>query len=166
MAVKTKIRPATTYEWVAGRRFGVSADVTGREIERLKKRDGLCKPQAFVDAARPENSPIHDLLPWDDAVAAEAHRRQVSRQIIAAIRPVDSPTPHARAFVYVNVVNASGDIDEGYASLTEVRMRPDYRMSAVAEARTYLAHGKHRFGWLKELERIWAVIEEDAEEAA
>jgi len=53
------------------------------ELQRLAKvHDGL-KPQQVVDEARDPSSPLHPHFEWDDTIAAEKHRLDQARQLIA-----------------------------------------------------------------------------------
>lgn len=56
----------------------------------LAKRDGKVTPEAFLEAATPTDSPIHDLFEWNDTVAAVSHRLHQARQIVRSVifRPV------------------------------------------------------------------------------
>lgn len=63
------------------------ARVALEELRRL----GASRPiheldtQEIVDAARPEASPLHRFFEWNDAAAAEAHRRQQAGILINSI---------------------------------------------------------------------------------
>jgi hypothetical protein len=47
--------------------------------------DGHPTPQAVVDAARPEGSPLHMHFQWDDTLAATQHRLAQARRLVSSI---------------------------------------------------------------------------------
>lgn len=52
------------------------------EIEQIK---GRVTPKTLLERARPKTSPIHKLFEWDDSVAAEKHRVEQARRLIASV---------------------------------------------------------------------------------
>lgn len=62
------------YTWKEGRSHPVGANVVGKAVDRIIKRDGVCKPLALVEAARPDDSPLHPLFEWRNDAAAEKWR--------------------------------------------------------------------------------------------
>lgn len=55
-------------------------------LDRLANEHGHLTPELVVDAARPVDSPIHDLFEWDDSVAGERWRREQARHLIIQCR--------------------------------------------------------------------------------
>jgi len=49
-------------------------------------QDGEQSPDGVVEAARPESSPIHSLIPWDDAELGNKARLEVARKLLGRIR--------------------------------------------------------------------------------
>lgn len=70
----------------------LDAKAVGGELERLHKRGTGLTPQAVVDAARPESSPMHGAFTWDDSVAAEKYRLGEASYLISAIVIVPDDT--------------------------------------------------------------------------
>ncbi len=62
------------YSWKYGNSF--SAQMVGEQFEAIEKRDGTLTKAAIVDAARSEDSPMHGMFEWDDAVAGELYREE------------------------------------------------------------------------------------------
>lgn len=54
-------------------------------LEDIKRKRGALNPKLVVDAARSEDSPLHDSFEWDDTVAGEAWRREQARKIIMSV---------------------------------------------------------------------------------
>lgn len=57
-----------------------------REAYRAILRDGEVTPDELIEAARPEDSPLHDLFNWNDAEEAHKQRRHVARGLIRRFR--------------------------------------------------------------------------------
>ena len=79
------------YQW-KGRKFGVSADIVGKEVEKIERKYGEVTAKNFVEAARPEDSVLHKLLEWDDTKAAESWRIQQAGVIICCLSIVREDT--------------------------------------------------------------------------
>jgi hypothetical protein len=48
----------------------------------IDERDGSITPEAVVAAARPKNSPLHQLFDWDNEVAGDKWRNHQARILI------------------------------------------------------------------------------------
>jgi hypothetical protein len=78
--------------------FGVSAQVAGQELERLRKADGRVNAAEIVAAAAPEDAPLHPVFEWNDSLAAQQHREHQARCLV---RRVQVLTEHREAPVMV-----------------------------------------------------------------
>lgn len=85
------------YSWNGPQRK-VSAQKVGEHLEEIEQRDGTVTKEAFLESARPSDSPMHPLFEWNDKKAAEKWRLQQSNQIINCL--------------LVEVVDESGDEPE------------------------------------------------------
>lgn len=67
----------TTYIALCKIAGGIDPDVVGRYLDLAREGAGdhLSETQSYVDLARPETSPVHATLCWDDEALAEAARR-------------------------------------------------------------------------------------------
>ena len=63
-------------------------------LEQLRL-DGAVGPEQLVERARPEDSAIHHLFEWDDAVASERYRLEQARLYIARVEYVPAPEREA-----------------------------------------------------------------------
>ena len=62
------------FTWRAGfRSNGLKPDTAARELERIKKAGPLTPPR-IVEAATPEDAPLHPPFEWDDGAAAGLYR--------------------------------------------------------------------------------------------
>lgn len=122
---------STTYRWAPGARVKGKAQIVGEALADLQsEHDNRLTPRLVVDAARNIASPLHESFEWDDLRAAELHREQQARTIIASIRVVKAAqgtdTTDTLERVYVNVVEQHGDDeDRWYVPTVELKSRPD-----------------------------------------
>src|SRR5262245_51733442 len=92
------------YEWRKGAHVKVDANVAGKELERIRKRDGKIETEVVVKEAKPKGAPLHEAFEWDDGVAAEEFRKHQARalvkSLVVVVEEVEEPEP---AFVHVKV---------------------------------------------------------------
>jgi len=75
---------AKQYKYRDNFRGSVPAQSFGEVLDDLEDKLGRVEAQDVVDAARPEDSPIHSMCSWDDAEEAEKYRQHVARKHIRA----------------------------------------------------------------------------------
>ena len=155
----------TFYVW-ASKNHKVSAQLVGETVERLADSNGgVCPPSALVEEARPQDHPLHGLFEWNDAAAADLHRRQQARQVINSIRVVpaiedgSAPAPSFPAFVSVSKIDEDG-VSRGYKPLSIVVDRPDEYAQVLAEANAAFASLRRRYAALKEFGPVFAALDE------
>lgn len=74
------------------------------QLQEIYDRRGELTPALVVEEARDEQHPLHDRFEWDDAIAAEAWRREQAHELIRSVRVVyreaddTSPEKSVRAF--------------------------------------------------------------------
>lgn len=69
------------YSWKTFQ-YSVSADVAGKEFEKIEKKYGKVTSELLLQNAEPEESPLHGLFEWDDAVAGHKFRLSQATNII------------------------------------------------------------------------------------
>jgi hypothetical protein len=133
----------------------------GETVAEIAAREGVCAPATYVDVARPEDSPLHPTLEWDDRVGAEAWRVQQARQIINSVRCVDAEGTREDAPAFVHVVMAAPDDgqSEGYSLLTVALAEPGQRSYVLREALAALKGFRRRYQSLKELAPVWQALD-------
>ena len=74
-------------------------------LKEIAKRDGgLLRPQAVVDAARPEDSPLHGAFCWDDTEAARLYRLDQAQRLIRRFTiEIESYGEQVDVPVFINV---------------------------------------------------------------
>jgi hypothetical protein len=131
------------FRYAAGYRAKVPAEVAGAELVRLAAGRGLdgLPVREVVEAAKREDSPIHDVFEWDDKQAGEAHRfeqaRALVRNVLVIVRHADAdPTSHK---VFVNLRDGGG-----YRRVVEVKKDDEAYARLVALALADLRSAKAR----------------------
>lgn len=122
--------------------FGVSADVAGNELARIREEScGVLNGEIVVAASRPEDAALHPAFEWDDFTAGENYRRIQARNLIRSVHVVSGDASESMP-VYVNVGRGS-DVDPGgYQPIDVVVQRPDLYARALHELRTHLEGAK------------------------
>lgn len=112
------------------RSVGVPADVVGAELERIREENESLTASSVVDAARPDDAPLHPAFEWDDSAAAEQYRLQQARTLIRAVQVVyEEREPQT---VYLHVPSESrGEGD--YAPMAVVVQDKDRLARAMSE---------------------------------
>ena len=152
------------YSWKYGQQ--VSAQVVGEQFEAIEKRDGSLTKKAVVEAARPEDSPMHSLFEWDDAVAGELFRENQAgyyiRTLEVEIVPVGGKSGKAvtmRGFVNVAPVAVNQPEGKGVFVNVERAIRtPDSYRAMLERAKNELRMFREKYRDVKELEPVMAVI--------
>lgn len=93
-----------TYHFRNGARIkgGVEAQSVGQELDRIRHTHGELTPQAVVDESRSDDAVLHPCFTWDDAEAAELHRRHEARTIVRSVR-VTYPDKEESEPAYVHI---------------------------------------------------------------
>ena len=66
----------------------VTAEEAAAELERIRRKHGILRPELVVDESRDEMSVLHRVFQWDDAIAAEQYRKTQARNLIDSITVV------------------------------------------------------------------------------
>jgi hypothetical protein len=90
-------------------------------IESLETRSGKITPADIIEAARPEDSPIHDCFEWDDTAAAAAWRMEQARDLIRRVKiEIQYEETTIRTVKYVRDTTAKPE-ESRYANLMKAR---------------------------------------------
>jgi len=102
------------------------------ELNRLAKQNGgKITPRMIVDAARDENSPLHDYFEWNDDVAAERYREMQARTLLRSVTlKVSTETKRFDVNQYIRDPEAKPQ-DQGYVSVTAIRSQQDLARDAL-----------------------------------
>jgi len=132
----------------------VDPDKAWTEIQKIcKANDGLASAQAIVDRARPKRSPLHRAFQWDDAKAAEAHRREQARSLITNFELVFENGEVVPAMVNVRV-----NKKRGYMQTQDAVNDGDLRKQVLKQALAQLLGLEARFKSLSELAGVFQEV--------
>ncbi len=136
------------------------------QLEALKeiarRNGGLLQPQAVVDAARRESSPLHGAFCWDDTEAARRYRLIQAQSLIRSFRvEIEDNGANVSVPVFVGV---SSDRDgrsaeNPYRLAADVAKSSDLLQVAERDALEQLGALKERYKWIKRLAAVWSAIE-------
>lgn len=146
------------YKWMSGYRSSVKAQDAGEIMDRLA-REGNLTPQALVDEARPEDSPIHNGFEWDDAKAAEKYRRAQAVTMIRAVVVSESDIfDEGSADVKVKVFNLP-ERGTSYESLKTILIDEEKSDSLMGRALAELRSYREKYSQLDRLSKLMSVID-------
>lgn len=131
-----------------------------RELEQIRKRHrGVLRAEDVVEFARHPDTALHSKFEWDDSLAAERYRLWQARKVIAVyVTVVAQNTTPVRA--YVSLKDDREEDGGGYRRLEDVLADPVRRSKLLEEALSEANSWKAKYRHLKELEGIFAAIEE------
>lgn len=111
------------------------ADLRG-ELEAVRARFGALTPTAVLEAATPEDHPLHSRFEWNDSVAGHHYRIIQARDLIRSVKvtytsPTTNEVTSARAYVSV----FREEVDEpAYVPSEEVARDPFLRRLTLQAA--------------------------------
>lgn len=119
---------------------GVDPGAVAETLDGLRDRNhGALAPDDVVEAARPDDSPLHNAFTWDDTEAAKAHRLWQARQLIRAVVVVYPDADPQPAYVHVRSGPEPNDAPRGYYPVEVVARTPTMFGRAVDELRGQIA---------------------------
>ena len=108
------------YEFVnPGLWKGISADKAAAELERIRQKHGILKPELVVQESKPKRAVLHNCFQWDDTIAAAMWRKEQARKLINNITVVivnENVSCSVRAIVNVS---RTEDMRRSYIPIAE-----------------------------------------------
>lgn len=148
------------YGWRPGSRVNLDPQKAGEALNRLEKaHNGLLEPEMVVEAARPEDSPLHPHFEWDDTKAAGLYRVDQARELIRAVT-IDISHSNIEPRTIRAFVNLEVDGQQGYMSTPRAMSDVDLRKQVLARAFAELEAWRARHAELSELARVFSAIDE------
>lgn len=156
------------YQFREGSRFPVRPEVAGEALEAIGALNGgEVVPAAVVEAAEPDDSPIHRCFEWRNDRAAQLYREDQARALIRCLVRVEhvpgEPEPRP-VIAYVHVTNSEGD--PCYMSSARVVSDEQLRAQAIADAMALLNGVRRRYDHLSELQGVFEAIDRAAQQEA
>lgn len=136
------------------------------ELEHIRHASGgVLKPEAVVEFARNPSTALHSRFEWDDTEAAQQFRIWQARQVIrVAVEVLPHTTTETR--VYVSLLSDRSRPGGGYRPLLDVMSDAEKRAELVRQALGEFRRVRDRYQQIKELEPIFAAIEQVEDEHA
>lgn len=136
------------------------------QIEALKaiaeRNGGLLRPQAVVDEARDEKSPLHSAFEWNDGVAAERYRLDQAQRLIRSFRVVcedNGKKTEVPMFIGLSTDRLGDKGNNPYRLSEDVARSQDLLAVAERDALEQLRGLRERYSNLKRLGDIWTAID-------
>lgn len=135
------------------------AQIYGDELEKIASNQDLT-PNAVVEAAKDENSPLHECFDWNNKTAAENWRKQQARRLINMIEIEiinNNDIMYVPAFESVTIVNVDSN-NKAYKPIAEIMSEEDYRNQLVQIAWREIKYWKDKYGYLNQLKPVVEAI--------
>jgi hypothetical protein len=137
----------TVYQFRSASRFRGDAALVVAELERIRVDHGALQSATIVEAASPEDAPLHPFFEWDDAAAAHAHRLDTARRLVRSIEVMRADLPPVAMYVHYAAPDI-GTPEGGYERQDVILTRPDRYLSAIAETQRDMASIQRRLSEL------------------
>ncbi len=125
------------------------------ELTRIAEANrGVLLTQAVVEAARPQDSILHDQFTWNDGEAAEKYRLWEARHLISVVVNDYSDgkeTLESRVFVSLTPDRSNGG---GYRLMTKVLSDEEQRQQLMSDALHELEIFRSKYARLKQLSSV------------
>ena len=139
-----KVQPIRSYRAAPGAVYThKQAQEIGTFLERHPKWPAL-ETEDVVEAARPDDSPLHPFLEWRDGVAANLYRKQQARHLVNHLVILEGGEERK---AFHNVSPPAAGERRQYLHIDKVRMSPEDAAEVIADAEAELE------GWLERYNR-------------
>ena len=146
------------YSWKLYK-YSVPAETVGQEFEKIEKQYGKLTNDLVLQNAEDENSPLHQLFEWDDAVAGHKYRLSQATNIIISLSVEVEEEPQPKPVrAYYNV--ASDEKKGKFVNMKTAFSNPDTKEIILQRAKRELEAFKEKYQNLSELAGIFAQIDE------
>ena len=139
--------------------YSVPAETVGKEFEKIEKEYGKITSDLVLQKAESEESPIHELFEWDDAVAGHKYRLSQATQIIISLAKEVEEDPKTKTVrAYYNV--SDGERKGSFVNAKTAFSNPDTRDIILKRALRELESFKEKYQNLSELAGVFTKIDE------
>lgn len=122
------------------------------ELHRLEKANQALTPQIVLEAARVDDSPLHNTFDWDDETASEKYRLMQARMLLTAVK-VEIKGNKLAAFINVNVM-VENIPTRVYVSTQKALTNANINRQIIIQAAQELEYWKQKYNTFKELAGI------------
>ena len=152
--------------WKRGSTFTGDAKASYERIESIRTRLGgeVSADDIVQDAAKPR-SPLHRHFQWDDAIAANEHRREIARHMLRSfvvVRDELKTDRPQRVYEVVRVAQPETPqrVKHVYRTVEDIMQDPDLRAELLGRALRELITIRNRYRDLQELAVVLRAIDE------
>ena len=148
------------YAYPPGSRRKGDAQVVGEELQRITELHGgqLKHVDPIIEEARSVTNPLHDQFEWDDSIAAQEHRRNQARRLLACIRVVNKGSSGPKMFkAFVNIQKGT---QQSYHTTAEALSDKELREKVLATALKEAKAWQDRYSQYHELSEIFKAIQQ------
>lgn len=138
--------------------YPVSAEIAGKEIEKIEKEYGKVTSDLLLQRAESEDSPLHDCFEWDDSVAAHKYRLHQATVLILnlSIEPEEAPKPvKVRAYYNVSENTKKGTFINAKSAFEN----PDTRDIVLKRALREFNSFREKYKNLNEFSQIFTIFD-------
>lgn len=140
--------------------YKVPAQTVGKEFKKIEDEYGKLTNDLVLQKAESEESPLHSLFEWDDAVAGHKYRLQQATMLIINLAceedEVKQPPKPVRAYY-----NVSEDTKKGtFVNMKSAFSNPESRDLILKRALKELEAFKEKYQNLAELAGVFTKIDE------
>lgn len=134
------------------------------ELRRLsEENDGTLTPEAVVEAARAEESALHDKFDWEDSEAAHKWRLFQARNLLrVVVTYIGSAEDQICTRVFVSLTTDRMNEGGGYREIKAVLSNKEYRDQLLADALEEMRRFEQKYSALKELAGVFSAIRKAA----
>ena len=153
------------FAWRSGYHAKIAADVAGRELERIRKKNkGTLTADLVAAEAKPKSNPLHpQVYDLGQRAAAVSYYRRNAQQLIGAIQIKHEAAPEIQTRAYqVSTMERGVEPNRSFAvfhSTEEMLRDPEGRQVLLERALAEVDSWRKRYQQLSELARIFEAID-------
>ena len=135
---------------------GISADKAFAELERIRAKHGVLKPELVVEESRPKRAVLHNCFQWDDTLAAQKYRQSQASDLIRNITVVvvnENVSCSVRALVNVS---RADDQKRSYVPIIEAILDDAAYKDLLEQAKADMESFVTKYGQIAELNPVKA----------
>lgn len=135
------------------------------ELQRIaKEHGGVLRAEDVLEAATPEDNPLHDAFEWDDSIAGHEYRLWQARTMIRVSVTMLENVSTQPVKVFVSLKEDRKQKGGGYRTLVTVLSDEEMREALLREALEDLKVFEKKYHTLVELAPIISTIKKTTEQ--
>lgn len=136
--------------------MNANPEVISTLVAIAEKNHGVLTPEAVVDHAKRDDSPLHGRFTWDDSEAAHQYRLWQARQLIrVTIKYLPNGSETIPARIFVSLTTDRTNDGGGYRHIVDVMSDKDMKAQLLRDALDELVRFETKYAALKELADVF-----------